>query len=274
MLDLIQGGQVLSLPFGPGRPFDRVAVGSESLLSANVINNPLQVFSIERFSAACPDPELQDPPVTTPPFNNQDCGTTVTSFENTNFPLNTIDGKNDTYATLYAGTGTALGLGAFSSHIELAYPNAIPAKETSYIRIDFEDDMLNSLLGGSLGGALADLAGGLLLGNHYFEVMLKDANGNQIYNASSVDGFSDQAVKVVKDANGRFYIAVTADVPYQSVRITHGLAALIGGNNTATMNVYSMCRETEFNPCEQATFTSFDGSGLTLDLLDISKGGI
>src|SRR5690606_37046342 len=102
----------------------------------------------------------------------------------------------------------------------------------------------------------------------------KDANGNQIYNASSVDGFSDQAVKVVKDANGRFYIAVTADVPYQSVRITHGLAALIGGNNTATMNVYSMCRETEFNPCEQATFTSFDGSGLTLDLLDISKGGI
>uniref|UniRef100_F4CBQ7 Conserved repeat domain protein n=1 Tax=Sphingobacterium sp. (strain 21) TaxID=743722 RepID=F4CBQ7_SPHS2 len=274
LLDLLQGGQVLSLPFGPGRPFDRVAVGIESLLSANVINNPLQVFSIERFSAACPDPELQDPPVTTPPFNNQDCGTTVTSFENTNFPLNTIDGKNDTYATLYAGTGTALGLGAFSSHIELAYPNAIPAKETSYIRIDFEDDMLNSLLGGSLGGALADLAGGLLLGNHYFEVMLKDANGNQIYNASSVDGFSDQAVKVVKDANGRFYIAVTADVPYQSVRITHGLAALIGGNNTATMNVYSMCRETEFNPCEQATFTSFDGSGLTLDLLDISKGGI
>ncbi|MGK9120060.1 Ig-like domain-containing protein [Olivibacter jilunii] len=274
LLDLLQGGQVLSLPFGPGRPFDRVAVGIESLLSANVINNPLQVYSIERFSAACPDPELQDPPVTTPPFNNQDCGTTVTSFENTNFPLNTIDGKNDTYATLYAGTGTALGLGAFSSHIELAYPNAIPAKETSYIRIDFEDDMLNSLLGGSLGGALADLAGGLLLGNHYFEVMLKDANGNQIYNASSVDGFSDQAVKVVKDANGRFYIAVTADVPYQSVRITHGLAALIGGNNTATMNVYSMCRETEFNPCEQATFTSFDGSGLTLDLLDISKGGV
>ncbi|MFC6099736.1 Ig-like domain-containing protein, partial [Olivibacter domesticus] len=274
LLDLLQGGEVLSLPFGPGRAFDRVAIGIESLLSANVINNPLQVFSIERFSAACPDPELQDPPVTTPPFNQKDCGTTVTSFENTNFPLNTIDDKNDTYATLYAGTGTALGLGSFSSHIELAYPNAIPAKETSYIRIDFEDDMLNSLLGGSLGGALADLAGGLVLGNHYFEVALKDAAGAEIFNASSVDGFDGQAVKVVKDANGRFYIAVTADVPYQSVRITHGLAALIGGNNTATMNVYSMCRETVFDPCEQATFTSFDGDGLSLDLLDISKGGV
>ena len=280
LLDLIKAGQILSLPFGPGVPFDRVAVGIESLLGVNVINNPLQVFSVERFkgdknSTECPDPDLEYPQETTPPFNEKDCGTTVTSFENTNFPLNVVDGRNDTYATLSAGTGVVAGLGAYTSHIELAYPNAIPAGETSYVRIDFEDDMLNSLLGGSLGGALADLAGGLVLGNHYFEVALKDDNGNQIFNASSVDGFSDQNVKVVKDGSGRFYIAVTAAVPYKSVRITHGLAALIGGNNTATMNVYSMCRETEFNPCEQATFTSFDGAGgLTLDLLDISKAGV
>src|SRR5690606_37272285 len=33
-------------------------------------------------------------------------------------------------------------------------------------------------------------------------------------------------------------------------------------------NVYSMCRETVFDPCEQAIFTSFDGDGLSLSLLE------
>src|SRR5690606_10502507 len=64
-----------------------------------------------------------------------------------------------------------------------------------------------------------------------------------------------------------YYIAYTADEPYQSVRITLNNTALAGLDAVTTMNVYSMCRETVFDPCEQATFTSFDGSGLNLSLL-------
>jgi uncharacterized repeat protein (TIGR01451 family) len=274
LLGLLQAGEVLSVPFGPGVAFDRIAVGIESLVSANVIQSPLEVYSIERFSVNCPDPELETPAETIPPFNDSDCAVEVVSWEHANFPLNTIDGHNDTYSTLSAGTGTALGLGGYSSHIELKYGAPVAANETSYIRIDFEDDLLNALLGGSLGTNLADLLGAVALGDHYFTVTPKDANGNNIYTASSQNLFADHHTKIVQDASGRFYIAVTADVPYQSVRIDHHLSALVGGNNTATMHVYSMCREMAFDPCDPATFTSFDGSGIALDILNISGSGV
>ncbi|MCE7053263.1 hypothetical protein LZF95_01155, partial [Algoriphagus sp. AGSA1] len=273
LLGLLQSGGTLNLPFGPGLAFDRVAVGIESLVSANVISNPVRVFSIERFSADCPDPELDTPAETDPPFNVSDCAGEVVSWENTNFPLNAIDGHNDTYATLYASTGLIAGTG-YSSHIELKYAAPVAAGETSYVRIEFEDDQLNALLGGNLGSDLADLLGSVALGDHYFTVTPKTAGGTNLYEASSQNGFAGQDVRVVQDASGRFYIAFTADQPYQSVRIDHYLSALLGLGNTATMQVYSMCRETEFDLCEQATFTDFDGEGIALDLLDITQGGV
>src|SRR5690606_23698787 len=121
---------------------------------------------------------------------------------------------------------------------------------------------------------LANLLGSVALGDHYFTVTPKTAGGADIYTASSQTGFGDQDVRVVQDASGRFYIAFTADQAYQSVRIDHSLAALIGVDNTATMHVFSMCRETAFDLCEQATFTDFDGEGIALDLVDITKGGV
>ncbi|WBL44160.1 gliding motility-associated C-terminal domain-containing protein [Algoriphagus halophytocola] len=274
LLGLLQSGQTINLPFGPGLAFDRVAVGIESLVSANVIQNPVRVFSIERFSDACPDPELPEPPQTEPPFNTSDCAVEVVDWENANFPLNTVDGNNDSYAILSASAGTALGLGAYSSHIELKYAAPVAAGETSYVRIEFEDDELNALLGGSLGSDLANLLGTVALGDHYFTVTPKTAGGSDIYTASSATGFGTQDVRVVQDESGRFYIAFTADQAYQSVRIDHFLTALIGVENTATMHVFSMCRETEFDLCEQATFTDFDGDGIALDLLDITQGGV
>ncbi|SMP36074.1 DUF7507 domain-containing protein, partial [Algoriphagus winogradskyi] len=274
LLGLLQSGGTINLPFGPGLSFDRVAVGIESVVSANVIQNPVKIFSIERFSAACPDPELTAPPETIPPFNTSDCAAEVVDWANTNFPLNAVDGNNDSYAVLSASTGTALGLGAYSSHIELRYAAPVAAGETSYVRIEFENDELNALLGGSLGSDLADLLGSVALGDHYFTVTPKTAGGTDIYTASSATGFGNQDVRVVQDESGRFYIAFTADQAYQSVRIDHYLAALIGLDNTATMHVFSMCRETEFDLCEQATFTDFDGSGIAVDLLDITKGGV
>ncbi|WP_026956701.1 DUF7507 domain-containing protein, partial [Algoriphagus vanfongensis] len=274
LLGLLQSGAVVNLPFGPGLSFDRVAIGIESLVGANVIANPLLVYSIERFSDACPDPELVDPAETDPPFNVSDCAGEVVDWSHTNFPLNAIDGHNDTYATLSASAGTALGLGAYSSHIELKFAAPVPAGETSYVRIGLEEDNLNALLGGSLGDDLANLLGAVALGDQYFTVTPKNAGGTDIYTASSATGFGSQNVKVVQDAEGRFYIAFTADEAYQSVRIDFFLTALVGVNNTATMKVYSLCRETEFDLCEQATFTSYDGAGIALDLIDITQGGV
>ncbi|NDP28307.1 MAG: DUF11 domain-containing protein, partial [Flavobacterium sp.] len=276
LLSLLQSGSAITIPFGPGISFDRITVGYNSLVSLSALSNsPIRLYDVERYGVSCPDPNpLPTPPVTIPPFTASDCASEIVNWENANFPLNAIDGNNDSYAVLSASAGTALGLGSYSSNIELKYAAPVAAGETSYVRIEFENDELNALLGGSLGSDLANLLGSVALGDHYFTVTPKTAGGTDIYTTSSQIGFGNQDVRVVQDESGRFYIAFTADQAYQSVRIEHFLTALIGVDNTATMHVFSMCRETEFDLCEQATFTDFDGTGIALDLLDITKGGV
>lgn len=278
LLNLLSTGQMINIPFAPGEEFDRVAVGIASLVAANVIAVPLEVYSVERFSADCPDPELTWDPKTDSPFNTPDCANALVSFENVNFPYEAItDNPNyDTYATLTAGAGAALGVGAYSSHIELKYGSTLAAHEVSYIRVDSEANLFNALLGGSLGNALGDLLGSVALGNQYIVVQAKDAAGNNVGTAhsSATSGFNTEFVKLVKDKDGKFYLAVTAPDAYQSVRIEYYHTALVGAMGSSSMNVYSMCRETEFDACEQAAFTSWDGDGIALDVAGLTNGGV
>ncbi|MBK1441112.1 Ig-like domain-containing protein, partial [Parapedobacter sp. ISTM3] len=271
ILGLLTTDNVVTIPIGPGVAFDRVAVGINALVELNVLNSPVRVYSIKRFGADCPDPRpLPNDPQTESPFNGPDCGVELGAFEHVNFAYNAIDGHIDTYATLSAGSGIALGIGgSYSGYIELGYDQPVPALETSYVRIDMPDEeLLDALVGGSLGSILADLGGIVLFGNHYFDISVRDAAGNEIYEVSSAGGFNSNNARIVRDEHGRYYIAFTADVPYQSVRITLNNTAVAGLGEVTTMNVYSMCRETVFDPCEQATFTSFDGTGLSLNLFE------
>src|SRR5690606_7307926 len=256
---------------------DRVAVGISSLVDANVIAAPLEIYSVERFSENCPDPELQWDPKTTSPFNTPGCAGEVVSFENVNFPHQAVlDNPNaDTYATLSAGAGVAAGLGAYSSHIELKYGTDINAHEVSYIRVDAEGNLFDALLGGSLGDALGTVLGTVALGNQYIVIQAKDAAGNNVgLPQSSMGGLNSQYLRLVKDKDGRYYLAVTAPGPYRSVRIEYHHTAVVGAMGSSSLNVYGMCRETEFDLCEQATFTSWDGSGIALDIADLTNGGV
>ncbi|WP_188752669.1 Ig-like domain-containing protein, partial [Parapedobacter defluvii] len=274
ILGLLSTDDVVTIPIGPGKAFDRVAVGVSTLVDINALGNPVRLYSIKRFGADCPDPNpLPNNPETESPFNGPDCGVELGEFENTNFAYNAIDGDIDTYATLSAGSGVLLGAGAYDGFLELSYDQPVPALETSYIRIDMPDEgLLDALVGGSLGNLLADVGDLVLFGNHYFDLSVRDAAGDEIYNISSMNGFPDNNAinnaRIVRDDVGRYYIAFTADEPYQSVRITLNNTAVAGLDAVTTMNVYSMCRETVFDPCEQATFTSFDGDGLSLSLLE------
>ena len=278
LLGLLSSGQMINLPFAPGVEFDRVAVGISSLVAANVLANPLEIYSIERFgSTTCTDPELQWDPKTTPPFNTPACGVSLGSFENVNFPFEAVtDNPNwDTYATLTAGAGVAAGLGSYSSHIELKYNDAVPAHEVSYIRVDSESDLFDALLGGSLGNALGNILGSVALGNQYIVVQAIDADGDSVGSAyNSQTGFNTEFAKLVKDKNGRFYLAVTAPDPYNGFRIEYHHTALVGASGSSSINVYSMCRETKVDLCEQATFTSWDGNGIALDVLNLTNGGV
>src|SRR5690606_27554809 len=170
-----------------------------------------------------------------------------------------------------AGSGVALGIGGYNGYIELGYDQPVPALETSYIRIDMpQEGLLDALVGGSLGSVLADVGDIVLFGSHNFEIEVLNADGEPIAldDNSSAGGFTGNDVRIVRDEFGRYYIAFTADQPYQSVRITLSNTAVAGLDAVTTMNVYSMCRETVFDPCEQATFTSFGGTGLTANLLE------
>ncbi len=278
LLGLLSSGSMINLPFAPGVEFDRVAVGISSLVAANVLANPLEIYSIERFGATtCIDPELLWDPKTTSPFNTPACGVSLGSFENVNFPYEAVidNPANDTYATLTAGAGVAAGLGAYSGHIELKYGSPVPAHEISYIRVDSDSDLFDALLGGSLGNALGNLLGSVALGNQYIVVQALDAAGipvGGVYNSQT--GFNTEFAKLVKDKNGRFYLAVTSPVPYQGVRVEYHHTALVGARGSSSINVYSMCRETSFDACEQATFTSWDGNGIALDVLNLTNGGV
>ncbi|WP_430614923.1 hypothetical protein [Flavobacterium sp. JP2137] len=275
LLGLLRTGQTVSLAFGPGKPFDRIAIGKSALVAVNLLSSPLYVYGIERYSGLCPDPNpLPVPTATVSPFTTPVCATNILDFGGANFPYNAVDGNHDTAAILTSGTGVVLGAGGYTSHIELGYAAAVPAQTTSYIRVDMEATVLQNLLGGSLGNLLGNVAGGVALGNHYFDVEVKRSGGSSIYTVSSALGFGTPLVKIVQDKDGRYYIAVTANEAYQSVRITQHLAAIVGLNKTAEMKVYNMCRETVTDTCEQASFTSYDGTGLNLSLAGISKAGV
>src|SRR5699024_9806240 len=170
LLSLLQSGEPTMVRIAPGVAFDRIAIGKASLVDGNVLSSPLYIHKIERFGPDCPDPDLEIPDATDDPFNTPSCADDLMSFEGANFAYHAVDGNNETYATLTSGTGTAAGIGGYNSHIELGYTAPVDAYTTSYIRVNFEEDMLKSLLGGTLGDALGDLLGTIVLGNHYFTV--------------------------------------------------------------------------------------------------------
>src|SRR5699024_7991077 len=82
-------------------------------------------------------------------------------------------------------------------------------------------------------------------------------------------------IRVVQDAQGRFYIAVTPDQQYDAVRITdHTNSALGLLAQPNTMHVYGMCTETTLNQCIPAFATSYEYSGINLSVNDLSGAGV
>ncbi len=179
---------------------------------------------------------------------------------------------DNTYATLNSYGGIAIGIGDYSGKVELEFPSTLPAGKTSYVRIGFDQDVLNALVGGGLGGELADLLGTVVLGNHYFTIAAKN-NGTTVNAFSSNNNFSTDAGKLIRDVAGNFYFAITPNQPYNRIEITdHTDALLLGTSNN--MRVYNAFYTEGTNSCDVAFATSFDGSGGTIDLLGLGAAGV
>ncbi|SDG24904.1 gliding motility-associated C-terminal domain-containing protein [Pedobacter terrae] len=184
----------------------------------------------------------------------------------------TLDNNN--FATVNSYGGVAVGVGSYSGELELKYPAVVAAGITSYIRIDFDGDVLNSLLGGNLGTLLANVGGTVVLGNHSFQVGARSgASAVPPIGGNSVNGFSSDNLRLVKDANGFFYLAITPTQAYDRVFIKDVTNALLVSvaNNT---KVYYAFYTSGTDPCAQAFATGFEGTGITLDALQLGSSGV
>lgn len=185
--------------------------------------------------------------------------------------------NNGSFATVKSNGGlNVLGLvvGDYNGELELKFSAPVPANRTTFIRIDFEQDLLNALLGGNLGSALANTLGGLVLGNHSIEVGARNGAAN-VANGSSSGGFSTSNLRLVKDAAGLYYVAITPTAAYDRVYVRDVTSALLLGlGNSNSTKVYSAFYISGVGDCDPPFATDFDGSGLTASVLGIGKAGV
>lgn len=201
--------------------------------------------------------------------------TTVTTQSNVFNATNAIDTDLNTFARVEAYSGLALGLGAYSGTLELQFPTTLPANTTSYVKVEVDSDLFNALLGGSLGGLLADVLNLVIGGEQVIEVQAR--NGTTIVAAAQTNDpadFAGNVFKVVQDVAGNIYFAITPTASYNRIRLINnpGAALLLG--TFKDLRVFDAFTITSPDICGSPSFTSFDGTGLTLDLLGIGGAGV
>ncbi|WP_164126252.1 Ig-like domain-containing protein [Sphingobacterium luzhongxinii] len=269
------GGQESTITFAPGKAFDRIEIRVNGLLGVSAFESAVKVYNVKRFGpdgSACPDPDFVLPAATPTPFEVPACDAKVIDSQHADYPWLAGDGNNESYATLRAGSGSLLGIGAYSGFLEYEIANGVAANKTTYVRIDMEDNILDRLLSGTLGN-LVGAVGGLVLGDHYFTVEAKtETGGTTVLTGSSANAFfgtSGGDLRIVQDNIGRYYIAITPNQAYKNIKITEHFPALVGTTKDgATMKIFEACREIGTDNCLPAQFTSFDQSGLSLGVLN------
>ncbi len=199
----------------------------------------------------------------------------IITENNVDSSANAIDQDLNTSASVRANSGLALGIGAYNGNLELQYPTSVPANTTTFLKVESEDDLLPYLLGGNLGNLLADIGGSLLIGNQEFSIEAKDANTTVLEGRSTnVADFSSNAMRVVTNSGNEHFIAISPTQEYDRISITNEVGSLIGLNNTKELEVYEAYYNTTADPCGTPSFTSYDGNGITLDLINLGGAGV
>lgn len=278
-LTLLDDGEPVTLTFAPGKAFDRIAIKLNSPVGVNLLGNGVKIYDVQRYDdiAGCPNPLITAlPTATADPFETASCASDLIDFDNVDFAHRAVDGNNESYATIYADAGNLLVSGPTTGFIEMDLGQTVPANKTTYVRINYDEDVLDRLLGGSLGKLVGDLTNSLLLGNQFFEVEAKNGANTVLTRTSSdaFEGTSNGAVTLVQDNIGRYYIAITPDVAYDRVRITNHVIALLATGKKASLDVYNACFEIGTDVCLAPNFTSYRGGGIGLNVGNISSVGV
>ncbi|ERJ59381.1 hypothetical protein M472_11410 [Sphingobacterium paucimobilis HER1398] len=279
LLNLLQNGKPVTMTFAPGMSFDQAEVRLASPVGVSLLGDALKIYDVQRYDGIgdCINPLLKPTPLeTSGPFEEASCASSLVDFDNVDFPHNAVDGNNETYATLHADAGGLLVSGPTAGFIEMNLGQVLPANKTTYVRVNYDQDVLDKLLGGSLGKLVSDLANGLLLGNQFFEVEAKNGQASVLKESSSnaFAGKANGVVTLVQDSIGRYYLAVTPSAPYNSIRITNHVKALLATGKKASLDVYNACFEIGTDACFPANFTSYRGGGIGLNVGNISTTGV
>jgi gliding motility-associated-like protein len=209
------------------------------------------------------------------PVKGQTFASTIVSEDEVDLSANAIDGNLTTNAGVRASTGILLGVGDYSGYLEMEFPSTLNPNTASYVKLETEDDLLPYLLGGSLGSLLSDIAGAILIGNQEFTVTAKNGGATVLEESSgSVNAFTTDQLKVVTNVNGDYFMSITPDVQYNRIRMTNQIGALVGLNNIRTLDIFGAYHNQGLASCGLPTYTSFTGTGLTLDLLDLGGAGV
>lgn len=201
--------------------------------------------------------------------------TVISGESNTDLSANAVDGNLATKANVRASSGLALGIGAYSGYIELEYPTPLPANTTSYIKIQTDENLLPALLGGSLGGLLSNVLGAVLIGNQEFTVQAKDGNNVLLQGDSQDIGeFATERLRIVTDETGDYFVAITPAQSYNRIRLRNRIGSLLGLFNTKQLGVFDAFYISDPDDCGYASYTSYSGQGISLDLLNLGGAGV
>ncbi|WP_130733915.1 gliding motility-associated C-terminal domain-containing protein [Flavobacterium sp. J27] len=199
----------------------------------------------------------------------------IVSESNVDNSANAIDQNQSTFAVVRASTGIAVGIGSYSGHIELEFPTTLHANTTTFVKVEAEDNLFDVLLGGSLGNLLSDVLGIVIIGNQEFTIQAKlDNTVIQTGNSQIVNDFASPNLKVVINAAGEHFIAITPNADYNRIRLTNRVGSLLGLNNVKELHVYGAFYMDETSECGRPLYTSYDGNGLNLDLINLAGAGV
>ena len=208
----------------------------------------------------------------------------ATTQDNNNTTLNTkvfyasnaVDGNGsgkgdlNSASTVKANSGIVAGLAGYNGIQTLTYPGNVPAGTTTYIKISSTNNIIKSLLGSS---AVSELLSSILLGKQQIIFDILDSSDNKI-ETYNTDNLNSQSARIVSNAAGDYYIAITPNSTYKSIKITNDLYALAGAANTESINIYGAFYNTSTDNCEDANYTSWAAGGGLLDVNLLSSGGV
>jgi gliding motility-associated-like protein/uncharacterized repeat protein (TIGR01451 family) len=201
------------------------------------------------------------------------------------------EGNNDaSFARVNSGL-------SYSGELKLVFSELVPAYTTTYIKIDaLGKGDLDKYLGGSLGDLLADAGGTASNGDHYVEVYALDNLGKEFERGSTANLSNDPnvdispliptsiALKLVKNKDGELFITITPTKEYKAIVIKDITNTLVPEEISTPLeetidftnftNVYSAFHIKNPSCNSDLVFTSFDGTGYTLDLLDLGVNGV